>query len=147
MCGAAARLHQSYHRHPFVSVVLKVCNNYLIFKGVNFIFLSACLMFLVVVFMYHWGYGVSCFHTWITLISFNLKWYFIMLSHQSWISAQIISESLFIWQFCNRLLIKKIRENGRKTKKNVRFSPNWVNKLRHQPDEPRKPPNDVWKEG
>ena len=53
MCGAAARLHQSYHRHPFVSVVLMVCNNYLIFKGVNFIFLSVCLMFLVVVFMYH----------------------------------------------------------------------------------------------
>ena len=27
------------------------------------------------------------------------------------------------------------------------FSPNWVNKLRHQPIEHRQPPNDMWKEG
>ena len=31
--------------------------------------------------------------------------------------------------------------------KNVGFSPNWANKLRHQPNEHRQAPNDMWKEG
>ena len=38
---------------PLLSVVLMVCNAYLMFKGVDFIFMSAYLMFLVVVFMYY----------------------------------------------------------------------------------------------
>jgi hypothetical protein len=37
---------------PLLSVVLMFCNIYLMFKGVDFIIMSAYLMFLVVVFMY-----------------------------------------------------------------------------------------------
>ena len=53
--GAAAGLHQSYHPHSFVkcSTCYMFCNVYLMFKGVDVIFLSAHLMFLVVVFMYY----------------------------------------------------------------------------------------------
>ena len=47
------RQHQSYHRQPFLSVVLMFCSIYLMFKGVDFIFLSPYLMFLVGVFMYY----------------------------------------------------------------------------------------------
>jgi hypothetical protein len=51
MCGVVARLHQSYITIPLLSVVLMFCNVYLMFKGVDFIFLSVYLMLLVVVFM------------------------------------------------------------------------------------------------
>ena len=53
MCGAAARLYQikAIVAIPSSSVVLMFCNVYLMFKGVDFIFVSAYLMFLVVVFM------------------------------------------------------------------------------------------------
>jgi hypothetical protein len=53
MCGAAARLHQSYHAIPLLSVVLMFCSIYLMFMGIDFIFLSAYLMRLVVLFMYY----------------------------------------------------------------------------------------------
>jgi hypothetical protein len=56
MCDASARVHQSYHRHPFVKCCFNVFNAYLMFKGVNFILLSAYLMFLVVAFMCYCGY-------------------------------------------------------------------------------------------
>ena len=58
--------------------------------------------------------GVSCFHTWILHISskYDLKWYFIIHSNQSYISVQIALNlvckpfSSFICQLCNRLLIE-----------------------------------------
>ena len=53
MCGVAARLHQSYRRHPFVKCYFNVLQRLFDVKGVDFIFLSAYLMFLVVVFMYY----------------------------------------------------------------------------------------------
>ena len=51
--GAAVGLHQSYHPNPFVKCYYVFYNIYLMFKGVDIIFLSAHLMFLVVVFMYY----------------------------------------------------------------------------------------------
>ena len=51
--GAATGLHQSYHPHSFVKCCYMFCNIYLMFKGADIIFLSAHLMFLVVVFMYY----------------------------------------------------------------------------------------------
>ena len=53
MHGVAVGLHQSYHPHSFVKCCYMFCNVYLMFKGVAIIFLSAHLMFLVVVFMYY----------------------------------------------------------------------------------------------
>ena len=51
--GVAAGLHQSYHPHSFVKCCSIFCSIYLMFKGVDVIFLSAYSMFLVVVFMYY----------------------------------------------------------------------------------------------
>ena len=52
--GAVAGLHQTYyHPHSFVKCCYTFCNVYLMFKGVDIIFLSAHLMVLVVVFMYY----------------------------------------------------------------------------------------------
>ena len=53
MHGAAAGLHQSCHPHSFVKCCHMFCNVYLMIKGADIIFLSAHLMFLVVVFMYY----------------------------------------------------------------------------------------------
>ena len=50
--GVAAGLHQSYHPHSFVKCCYIFCSDYLMFKGVDIIFLSARLMFLVVVFIF-----------------------------------------------------------------------------------------------
>ena len=38
MYGVATGLHQRYHRHPLLSVVLMFCSVYLMFKGDDFIF-------------------------------------------------------------------------------------------------------------
>jgi hypothetical protein len=46
---------------PLLNVVLMFCSIYTMFNGVDFIFLSAYLMFLVVVLCIF--KGVSCFHT------------------------------------------------------------------------------------
>ena len=102
----------SYHPHSFVKCCHMFCNVYFMFEGANSIFLSARLMFLVVVFMCYWG----CFmlHTWILMISFKIwsEWYFIIHSNQSWISVQIALNlvckpiSYFICHFYNRLLIE-----------------------------------------
>ena len=51
--GAVVGLHQSYHPHSFVKCCYMFYNMYLMFKGVDIIFLSAHLMFSVVVFMLH----------------------------------------------------------------------------------------------
>ena len=53
MDGATAGLHQSYHPCSFVKCCYMFCNVYLMIKGADIIFLSARLMFLVVVFMYY----------------------------------------------------------------------------------------------
>ena len=110
--GAAVGLHQSYRPRSFVKCCYVFQNVYLMFKGVDIIFLSAHLMFLVVVFMCYWG----CFmlHTWILMISFKIwsEWYFIIHNNQSWISVQIALNlvckpiSYFICHFYNRLRIK-----------------------------------------
>ena len=110
--GAAAGLHQSYHPHSFVKCCYMFCNVYLMSKGVDTIFLSAFLMFLVVNFMCYWG----CFMFFILeYFEFLLKiWFrvvFIIRSNQSWISVQILLNlvckpiSYLICQFYNRLLI------------------------------------------
>ena len=80
--GAAAGLHQSYHPHSFVKCCYMFCSVKLMCKGVDIIFLSAHLMFLLL-FIY--------FHTCILLISFKiwLKLYFIKRGNQSWITVQI----------------------------------------------------------
>jgi hypothetical protein len=44
---------------PLLSVALMFCSIYFMLKGVDFIYVSVYLMFLVVVFMYY--EGVSCF--------------------------------------------------------------------------------------
>ena len=53
MRGAMAGLHQSYLPQSFVKCCYVFCSVYLMFKGADIIFLSAHLMFLVVVFMYY----------------------------------------------------------------------------------------------
>ena len=51
MHGVAVGLHQSFHPHSFVKCCCMFYNIYLMFKGVDIKFLSAHLMFLIVVFM------------------------------------------------------------------------------------------------
>jgi hypothetical protein len=63
MYGVAARLHQSYHHHPLLSVVLLFCSVYLMFKGVDQFHIFECL---VDVFWFLFSCifeGVSCFHS------------------------------------------------------------------------------------
>ena len=55
MRSAAAGLHQNYHPNSFVKCCYMFCSVYLMLKGVDIIFLSAHLMYLLVDFMYYLG--------------------------------------------------------------------------------------------
>ena len=89
--SAATGLHQSYHSHSFVKCCYMFCSVYMMFKGADIISLSAHLMFLVVVFMYYWGFFFlfSYLNTSNSFDKYDLKWYFIIRSNKSWISVQI----------------------------------------------------------